>query len=323
MKKKFIILLILAAMTLSGCNLVYLNEVKSTNTSTNLEEKFNIEMGFTKKQVISALGKPSQQLDNKLIYDDLNITFEFTNQALTKVITKNKDFSLDEGIRIGTSRNEIINKLSDHHDLYEYEYFDSNWIYTYDAGGIIFAFKLEDETVNEIMIDNHSLSHLFFDQDALADQDKPINSDTLIILNSKYINHPFDREKNNELILSDDVLQYVAIGLIQDIPLPLGMTFADIQGKYGKANFITESPNYYHYWFKRFNCSIVIDKVEASIYGLYLPIELTEDEIVDQFSNVITNQTDNKIEIVVDDYKLTFRSDEQENIFDKAVLSYK
>lgn len=316
---------IILLVFLHGCELVYLNEKDPIDSATNLEEIFHVNLGYTRAQIVDSLGDPTQESFNSIEYKGIKTTFYFNDNSLSTVISSNKNLTTDDGIKMNSTREQIIKHLDENKDLYEFIEEDGDnkitWIYTVDNDDVKIIYKLKEQKVSQIIISTDPLSTIF--TNFITDKYGKEAKDEEIINDSTYINanvYPF---KNNRIVLNENFLQYASIGLIENIPVPIGININDVISKYGIANYIIDTDDKMIYWYKEFNSYFVVNKDNEYISEIILPIELEKEQITTRFSTNVSYENDDLIIIDIKDYQLVFYGKDTENIYNKLVLKKK
>lgn len=266
---------------LSGCSFkLKTQEIESDEYKSigNEMELFGFGIGESIHNIKGILGEPEKEKTGYLKYDKNKVKVFYDFNTSKFISTSNEGFKVLEDISVGVSRKELIEQYS---DLDMFEKIEEE---TPERDSFIF-FLTEDQKVVLYLVEDHVSEIILSSKDVPYDKlfakkmDKEeVLSDEEIIISAHFLTFKTDFYANNLKVQSDDFIGYAKLGLVEDVPLPLGMSKSELTRRFGIPNYVIsgEGAVEIYYYYNRFNLYLGFNG-DDKLVELKLPVNLPYD----------------------------------------------
>lgn len=323
MKNKLLcmLLLLITCIALYGCKvqkLSYVVEREPIETIFNEELLWGVSLNLNKVKAEELLGKASGR--NGIFYEFVNENLQvgYENDVVSYLITSNPKF-LDRNniIKMNASIDSIINYYRNH-DIYHFQLNEGDWYFMKEGGYNIVMLAIEGK-VAEVAIINRDVSKFL----KMMEENAELPNESELIQLSELLTFSSNAQANNELLQDDDFVQYLELGLIQNISVPLDLHYGELVRRFGTPSKIVPLDEQYRAaWYRRFNAHMIIDEKDF-VKGIEIMISIPKQDAVDIFSShgVELKERDNGYYIQYEDHKVDLLDSDADNVIDQLRIS--
>ncbi|MEH7548158.1 MULTISPECIES: hypothetical protein [Bacillaceae] len=281
--KSMSLIVICMSIFLSACSIkLKTKEVESTKYTSigNELSVFGFGIGENIHNIEGIINTPAEEKGPLYSFPDKKLTVYVDHQISQYIITTNSKFRLLKKITIGTTKERVLAKLKDI-GVYEYKPKDQQMSFVFfQMNDQKVVLQVNNDKVEEIMIGNKLVPYEQMVTNIPVEQDQVQDADDQFIAQSNLLTFSVNFTKNNHKVLSKEFLNFVKMGLLEDVPAPIGTDKKDLLYKYDQPNFVFKGKGEVdvYYYYKRFNSYMGFNK-ENKIVELRLPVDVSFQEL--------------------------------------------
>lgn len=286
LKIRDILLLMLSVLVfLSGCNL----KLKTKEIQNDRYDSIGNEMELYGFGVGESIHTIEEVLDSKYKKGKKIFTFPehelsvYIEHNISKIlITKNENFNILEEIQVGMSKEELLEGFGDL-ELFEYwsESNQKSYIYFREKNQKV-VLELSDEIITAVSLSNPDIpfeqviynNKVFENPDDLQDDE--------MISKSELLTFKIDFRENKKRALAPGFIDYAKVGLVEGIPVPIGMNKDELINRFGPPNYVFDGQSdiSMYYFYERFNVYMGLNEDEELVeikIPLSVPVNTFEE----------------------------------------------
>lgn len=296
---------------LSACSLkLKTNEVKKEKYHSvgNEMKLFGFGIGENMRNIDEILGNPSESKENLDVFADKKLVVHYAYNISQYIETTNPDYKVLGKIKVGMFKDQLLEQFYDL-DLFEYKKKDpGNSVIFFNRDNQKVVLNMGENQITKITVANNtvSLDELINGKSVLDEESK---SDEEILKSSEFLTFNLDLDVNNNKALSNKFYDYLKLGLIEGVPIPIETSKNDLTRRFGEPNYVFEGKNDIKafFYYKQYSLYLGIDeteKVRVIKMPVYLPID-TFKKAHDLKNLEPTEFGDFKIQYTIKDGNLT------------------
>lgn len=322
--KKIFLFFIAFTILLSGCSLkLKTKEIENDKYISvgNELSLFGFGIGESIHTIRNVVKSKEENEGNLYTYSDKNLSV-FVNHNISQfIVTSNPRFEIMENIKIGMTKEELLDEYSDL-ELFEHKKEAEealSVLFKINKQKVILEFK--ENKIDKIIVGNEEIPfQQMVNYTKVYDDAGEIISDDEFIASSRYLTLTIDYKENWRRLLSGNFLEYARLGLIEGIPVPIGMNMNELTNRFGAPEYVFEGqgPVKIYYFYKKFNVYMGFNE-EGVLIELKLPTSVSIQSFK-QNNNIGQDQELNELEIG-EKYTILFR--EHNNRILEVVISNK
>jgi hypothetical protein len=304
---KFFVIVLTFSIFISGCSLKLKTkeiETKEYQSVGNEISLFKFGLGENIHNIIEVQGKPNVKDNSVYSFADGDLAVFSDHQVSRYLMTTNPKFRVLKEISIGYTRNQLLRNFNNL-DLYEYKR-DSN-----NNSSIFFQVKdqkivleMKNDSVAKILIGSKEIPFeqmVQYNKKAMELKEYP---DEEYMMNAKLLTFAIDYYANRKKLVSDKFLPLAKLGLIEGIPVPLGMDKNELTYRFGTPNYVFKGKGNveYYYFYNRFNLYMGFNE-ENQLIEYRLPVNITRQIIEQEQLNI--DQIESYFKETFEDYALS------------------
>jgi len=288
--KKVFLLFIAFTILLSGCSLnlktkeIESEEYKSVGNELSL---FGFGIGESIHTIRNIVNGKEVNEGKLHTYSEVQLSV-FVNHNISQfIVTSNPKFEIVENIRVGMTKEELLDEYSDL-ELFEHKK---------EAEEALFIFfkineqkvilEVQGNKIVKIIVGNEEVPLVqLVNYKKTYENVEEIIPDDEFIASSRFLTFTIDYTENRRRLLSANFLEYARLGLIEGVPVPIGMNKNELTTRFGLPDYVFKGQGSVeiYYFYKRFNVYMGFDEV-----GLLIELKLPASVSVQSFK-----QTNNK-----------------------------
>lgn len=248
----------------------------------NEKELFDVPFFQSKEVIVQKLGEPAEKEAESYIYPNKGLEFSFTDKDMKHVKVTNPDYRIGESIRIGEDIDKVIEKeIRLTFYLYDTQPDQDGSTIYFNKDMYKVVMNVESGRISEITIFPEETSFSKY----VVNKESEL-SDRKLKLQSEYLNFKPNVDRNNKRILLGKFEEFVAIGIVEGVPVPLGMKEKELVRRYEDGEFIFKNipgGSSEHYLFYR-QFGVYFGIKNKTVNEIVIPVTLKEDKLLASYS---------------------------------------
>ncbi|MGR3766066.1 hypothetical protein [Rossellomorea sp. NS-SX7] len=243
----------------------------------NEQKVFGIDFTQDKGSVLNSLGKPDTKENQHYVYKDQELTVSFEDNKIDYIKVTNPEYQIGEVIGIGESINTILEKEI-RLTFYKYHSHQEDPVVYFEKGDYKIVLKTKDNLIETITLFPKETPFSAF----VIGHDSDL-TDRELKLESEYLNFQPNVVRNNRRVVSEDFPELAQMGIVDTVPVPLGMEEDELIRRYDDGEFIfTEltpfNKSRYYLFYREFGVYFGIK--DKKVEEIVLPVTLKENELL-------------------------------------------
>ncbi|WLR41501.1 hypothetical protein LC087_11430 [Bacillus carboniphilus] len=279
--RKRLILLMTLTLLLTGCELIYKEEAEKYQQVGDEIETLDMEFTFNKASLERDLNIniPNNEVEFEIPNKD--ITIELDEDSITYYQVYNQNFNIGDVIKVGADINEVIS----HEEwtiLYEYELSQAHSKVFFTKKDYKVILDIKEEIIDSIVIIQKNQPYAPY----VLEKETDIEDEKLKFM-SKGVNLQINYKKNNRGVVKDSFLNYAKIGLVEDIPVPVGAREYYVEKKLDEGFLLDDigvypSDSEYYMYYNHLNTYLGMN--EGVLQEFIIPVEIKEEELLNVYT---------------------------------------
>jgi cupin superfamily acireductone dioxygenase involved in methionine salvage len=252
-------------------------EPAETKPLGNEQKIFGINFAQEKDSLLNSLGKPDTKENHNYIYKEKKLTVSFNDSKIDFIKIKNPEYQIGKAIAIGESITTILEKEI-RTTFYKYHSNQENPIVYFQKGDYKIVLNMKENQVESIILFQKETPFSTF----IIGHDSDL-TDRELKLRSEYLNFHPNVVRNNRRVVSEDFSEFAKMGLVDAVPVPLGMEEDELIRRYDDGEFIfTELKPFekskYYLFYREFGVYFGIK--DKKVEEIVIPVTLKENELL-------------------------------------------
>jgi hypothetical protein len=243
----------------------------------NEQKVFGINFAQEKGSVLNSLGKPDTKENQNYIYKDKKLTVRFDDNKIDFIKVKNPEYQIGEVIGIGENINAILEKEI-RLTFYKHPSNQENPVVYFQKGDYKIVLKMKENQIASIILFPKETPFSTF----VIGHDSDL-TDRELKLRSEYLNFKPNVVRNNRRVVAEDFSELAQMGLVDAVPVPLGMEEDELIRRYDDGEFIFTDlkpfkKSSYYLFYREFGVYFGIK--DKKVEEIVLPVTLKEKELL-------------------------------------------